>query len=183
MQIKKFRGSILLVVVSLLLILSFGSYLMAYRSILASKILANKLDNQEAFSIAEEALLTIEHKVIPYLSVDVFNSSCSNGYCFSGVDKELPQTCIINNKNYWQQAEYWQTEGYHQTLSLNYKNQQVTAKYIIDFLCYIPKNTDGPLADYNKITDMSMVFRITVLGINNNGTESMLQSIYKRDIL
>ena len=183
MQSKKFRGSILLVVVSVLLILSFGSYLMAYRSILGSKILANQLDSKEAFSIAEEALLTIEHKVIPYLSVDVFNSSCINGYCFPGVGKDIPQTCIINNKNYWLQAEYWQTEGYHQTLNLDYKNQQVTAKYMIDFLCYMPKNIEGPLADYSQITDMAMIFRITVLGINKNGMESMLQSIYKRDIL
>jgi type IV pilus assembly protein PilX len=182
-HIKNISGSILLLVVSILSILSFGSYLMMHRGILGSKILANQLANEEAFNIAEEALLIIEDNIISHLSIENFNSTCKNGYCFSGTNKELPQACIITNNTPWKNTRYWQEEESHQLLHITYKDNQVTAKYLIEFMCYMPKNIDDPLTNYSTLADMAMIFRITVLGINNNGSESMVQSIYKRNIL
>ena len=184
-SLKKFRGTILILAASVLLILTLGAVLLTYRSMLGSKILANRLDSEEAFSIAEEAFLIIERDIIPHISIDYFNSDCNNGYCFSGENKELTQECITTKRipSAWEDIKHWQKAEYHQELNFSYKNNQVTAKYIIEFLCYIPKDTDILLVDYNNLTDMAMLFRITVLGINNNGAESMQQSIYKRNIL
>ena len=82
---KKAQGSILLVSLVLLSIMTTAGLTAIRLTSLEEKMSGNYLDQQMAFNAAEVALVEVED-LIASSSFDLsdFTADCSQGYCFSG---------------------------------------------------------------------------------------------------
>ncbi|WP_428036006.1 pilus assembly PilX family protein [Amphritea sp.] len=78
----------------------------------------------------------------------------------------------------------WTTNGKHRTASKGLSGVTTKAKYIVEFICFTPKDPDAPAPDPypNDSAEWSEMYRITALGTGGQDTNRvMLQSIFKKD--
>ena len=180
---KKAQGSVLLVTLILLLIMTAAGLTAVRMSTLEHKVSGNYLDQQMAFHAAELALLEAEsHIATTQIDLTDFDSGCSGGQCFSGSEADDISSCTPGSTTSWLNEVIWETSNFHRTATIVIDGIATRAKYIIEFRCYVARETEGPLPDITNPVDWALYFRITALA--TGGTDSarvMLQTTYKKN--
>ena len=161
---QKSQGSVLLVTLVLLLIMTVAGVTAIRMTSLEEKMSGNYLNQQMAFRAAESALIEAENHIAnTAFTLNEFVNDCDDGYCFGGSDAVDTSSCIAGNINYWRQELVWSNADSHRTTNIVIDGISARAKYIIEFRCYVAKVIDGPLPDPANPGDWALYFR-------NNGT-------------
>ena len=179
----KSQGSVLLVSLVLMLIMTVAGLTTIRMTSLEEKMSGNYLNQQMAFRAAEVALLDAEnHIASTSFNLSQFTGNCDNGYCFSGSGISETSSCITGDINHWREDTTWSDSGLHRTTTIVIDGISARAKYIIEFRCYVAKIVEGPLPDPTNPNDWSLFFRVTALA--TGGSEDarvMLQSTFKKN--
>ena len=148
---------------------------------LEQKMAASFRTNQQAFIAAEAALLEAERCVKGQPScneITNFAGDCSNGLCFTGTDRSSIISCRAGNVQPWNDASLWTDNS--RTIAATTLSTGTSARYIIEFLCYVPKVLFGVTANPSNPGDWSRLYRITVLSsVGDRNSQVMLQTTYK----
>ncbi|KEQ15016.1 pilus assembly PilX family protein [Endozoicomonas numazuensis] len=176
-------GSVLLVSLVLLLILTVAGITSIRMTSLEEKMTGNFRNEQLAFHSAEVGVLEAESYVEnTVFSLSNFDSGCSNGLCFSGSNSIDVGTCENGTAKPWEDESVWTTSTKHRTTVINLAGISAQAKYIVEFRCYLPKESDGPIPDPASFTDWAQFYRITVLATGGStDARVMLQTTYKKN--
>ncbi|WP_252176433.1 PilX N-terminal domain-containing pilus assembly protein [Endozoicomonas sp. 4G] len=151
-------------------------------SSLEQRMSASYRTHQTAFIAAETALLEAERCIKNQSScnnINTFASDCSNGLCFSGSDRNSIISCRAGNASPWENAALWADAS--KTIVATSVPSGTSARYIVEFLCYIPRVLFGVTPNPANPSDWSKLYRVTVLSaVDNPNSQVMLQSTYKR---
>ncbi|WP_062268571.1 pilus assembly PilX family protein [Endozoicomonas arenosclerae] len=182
-RIKNQQGSVLLVSLVLLLILTVAGVTSIRLTSLEEKMTGNFRNEQLAFHSAEVGVLEAENYVAnTSFSMSSFTSGCSNGLCFSGSNSSDVGTCENGTARPWEDESVWTTSSKHRTTTINLAGISALAKYIVEFRCYLPKESDGPIPDPASFTDWAQFYRITILATGGStDARVMLQTTYKKN--
>lgn len=180
---QKSQGSVLLVSLVLMLIMTVAGLTAIRLTSLEEKMSGNYLNQQMAFRAAEVALLEAENHIAnTSLTLLDFTENCEDGYCFSGSGISETSSCVAGNINHWREDTTWSDAGLHRTTTIVIDGISARAKYIIEFRCYVAKIVEGPLPDRTNPDDWALFFRVTALA--SGGSEDarvMLQTTYKKN--
>jgi type IV pilus assembly protein PilX len=158
------------------------------------RMTANYRDRQVTFQIAEAALVEAEAWVesTDFDITDLydncngatcFNTSCTNGLCDTKSYRNN-QDCELEADTPWNSnLNVWETSGRHRTVTITFGSESVTAKYIVEFRCYIPYDLENNPTPANPPpnAEWSEYYRITTLAEGDtDGSKVMLQSTYKK---
>ena len=180
---QKSQGSVLLVSLVLMLIMTVAGLTAIRLTSLEEKMSGNYLNQQMAFRAAEVALLEAErHIANTSLDLSEFTGNCDDGYCFNGTGISDTNSCVTGDSKRWGEDSTWSDAGLHRTTAIVIGGISAQAKYIIEFRCYVAKIVDGPLPDPANPDDWAQFFRITALA--SGGSEDarvMLQTTYKKN--
>lgn len=195
-SLQKQQGAALVVSLIILAIVTILGITNMQSSNTELKLTASMRDRGVAFEAAEAALAIVEENLAtnpPSLmqlasncsDAICFNPTCQDGLCFDG-DYEFNTdevTCqVVDPADTSQRVEFWSdptldvwnTQSRHKTLKVN--NLKTDVKYIIEFLCYVPRDESAPFVDNNG----APLFRITALAEGNGNRAAVaLQSTYK----
>ena len=176
------QGSVLLISLIMLLVITVAGLTAVKMATLEEKMSGNYQDHQMAFYAAEAALNEAEQFIADsVIALADFNEECRNGLCFSGAGIDDVGSCAPSVSQPWQGNLVWNDDGYHRTTVVSVSGISASAKYIIEFRCYIAKELEGPLPDPANLGDWSMYYRITALASGgSNSSRVMLQSSYKK---
>jgi len=164
------------------------------------KLAASQRDRGVAFEAAEAALVIVEsnlansppsrEKLFSTCSGSgCYNETCNDGLCFAGnylaTDTEIDCQVADSSErrvDFWSDAtlKVWETEGRYKTVKID--NLKTDVKYIVEFLCFVPRDADTPFDEADSLTwnNGAPLFRITALAQGNGGRASVaLQSTYK----
>lgn len=147
------------------------------------KMATNFHNNQSAFIAAEASLREAEKCVKGQSScsdLTNFTASCANGLCFTGSDKTSIPSCRAGNNPAWEDASLWRDTS--KTIAAStLTGTGTSARYIIEFICYVPRTLFGVTPNPTNPADWSRLYRITTLAsVDNVNSQVMLQSTYKR---
>lgn len=164
------------------------------------KMAASLRDRGIAFEAAEAALVIVEKSLADNpperadllsscITGNCYNSSCNGGRCFDGMypitsefDCEVANGANVSERiDFWSDKtlDVWNSPARHQTLLVD--NVTSPVKYIVEFLCYVPRDKDTRFsADPNEHNNGAPLFRITAMSRGNGNRSSVaLQSTYK----
>ncbi|OED40595.1 hypothetical protein ACH42_16015 [Endozoicomonas sp. (ex Bugula neritina AB1)] len=180
---NKSQGSVLLVSLVMLLIMTVAGLTAIKMSSLEEKVSGNYLNQQIAFQAAEIALLEAENQISnTLLNLNDFDANCSAGFCFHGNDVTDIGSCSPGSFTPWSEGAVWTTSSRHNTTTLVVDGVSAKARYIIEFRCYIAREADGPLPDLKNPEDWAQYFRITALATGGTSdARVMLQTTYKKN--
>ncbi|OED40591.1 hypothetical protein ACH42_15990 [Endozoicomonas sp. (ex Bugula neritina AB1)] len=151
-------------------------------SSLQQKMASSYRTSQNAFISAEVALKEAEQCVkdeAACSSLSNFVSNCSFGLCFTGSDKNSIPSCRTGSTQSWDNAALWE-DSTRTIEATTLAGTGTSAKYIIEFICYVPKTLHGVTPSPSNPGDWSRLYRITVLAsVDNQSNRVMLQSTYK----
>lgn len=180
---NKQRGVVLIVALVLLLVVTLLGVAVMSGASLDMKMTNNSQERQQAFNAAEAALSQAEAFLMnTEPAVTAYDSSCTNGLCFFGVSPDVPTSCrVIPTSNVipndpWSDTtlDVWNGTSKNRTATTISADVTVTAKYIIEFRCYVPDAESGT-SNGNKF------FRITARGYSAAGNaQVMLQSTFRK---
>lgn len=181
--IESQQGSVLLVSLVLLLIITVAGITSIRVASLEEKMTGNFRNEQLAFHSAEVGVLEAENYVAnTVLSLSSFNADCINGLCFNGTQSTEAGTCENSTDRPWEDESVWSTSSKHRTTAINLEGVSAQAKYIVEFRCYLPKESDGPIPDPASFSDWARFYRITVLATGGStDARVMLQTTYKKN--
>nr|MDT0252444.1 PilX N-terminal domain-containing pilus assembly protein [Endozoicomonas sp.] len=161
---NKVTGSILLVSLVMLLVITVAGLTGVKMATLEVKMSGNYQDQQMAFYAAEAALKEAENFIAGNsLPLSGFNGNCDGGYCFSGSDIDDVGSCEPGVSEPWQIGTTWSNSGQHRVTTVLISGISAQAKYIIEFRCYLAKESEGPLPDQANRGDWAEYYRITAL--------------------
>lgn len=173
----------------------------------ALKMASSARDHAVAFQSAEAALAEAEQLVLSanYNDSDLicsdstsnrcFNTTCKNGLCFSG-DAELityRDECkigkLLSASEAWSKKSHWENNGAdlpkvqiaktHLTDPDQLASETLTVPYMVEFLCYVPRDTPSATDENNRNGGVPL-YRVTVKAAGSAGRSSvMLQSVFK----
>lgn len=177
------QGSVLMVSLVLLLILTVAGLTSIRLTSLEEKMTGNFRNEQLAFHSAEVGVLEAENYVAnTSFALSSFSSNCSNGLCFDGANSSDVGTCSANPVSPWEDESIWTDSSKHRTTTIALAGISASAKYIVEFRCYIPKESEGPDPDPASATDWAQFYRITVLATGGStDARVMLQTTYKKN--
>ncbi len=176
----KEQGSILLVSLVLLTILTIAGVSSIRLSGLQEKMIASYHNEQLNFRVAEVGVLEAENYVTDtFISSNAFSAACTNGLCFSGSGAGDPGACVPGTDKPWEDEAVWNKA---RTANIELEDHPSVAKFIVELRCYLPREIDGPDPDPLNLTDWATYYRITVLaaGIGSR-SRVMLQTTYKKN--
>lgn len=188
------RGSVLLVSLVLLLIVTLLGTAAMQGATLESKMTSNSQARQQAFNSAEAALRQAE-RFIDEGHIDdadlrdgcsgsyCFNATCNGGFCFEGEFAAATPDNLCSTVDttsgvappavgVWARSglDVWNNAGRHRVVSLP---AGLSGKYIVEFRCFT--DSLSPPTPYGDI-----VYRITARGTSKSGqVEAMVQSTYR----
>lgn len=190
------RGSVLIVSLVFLLILTLVGISAMNMSSLEERMAGNFKDHQMAFQIAEAALVEAEGQVenegykmtdffddCSVTSDTCFDSTCAKGLCSSGKfpsSADAVSSCELGDAKPWQNWANWNDTNKFKEQAALVPGAAAKAKYMVEFRCFIVKDPASESPDPKNFVEWSPHFRITVLA--KGGTEDsqvMLQSTYK----
>ncbi|UYM15316.1 pilus assembly PilX family protein [Endozoicomonas euniceicola] len=176
------NGAALLYTVVFMGLMAFAGLITMQSSMLAQKMSASYRNSQIAEVAAEAALLEAERCILNQtLCSDIarFNNSCTNGLCFTGTSANNIITCRAGNDQPWQDSTLWGDTT--RTIASASASAGTSARYIIEFICYMPRVLTGTEPNPANPVDWSRVYRITALStLDDANTHVMLQSTFKR---
>ncbi|MRI33716.1 hypothetical protein EOPP23_12035 [Endozoicomonas sp. OPT23] len=177
----KEQGSVLLVSLVLLMVLTIAGVSSIRLSGLQEKMTASYHHEQLDFRVAEVGILEAENFVTDtFISAGSFSSDCTNGLCFSGSGAADPGVCIPGSSKPWESEAVWNNA---RSASITLTGHPSVAKYIVELRCYLPREIDGPDPDPLNLADWATYYRITVLAAGvGNRSRVMLQTTYKKNL-
>ncbi len=177
------KGSVLLVSLMILLILTIAGLTVINSSSIEGKVTGQFMDHQVAFNVGEAALLAVENWVeATALDVTAFTSACTKGLCFNGSDPAVISTCDANPSFPWKDSVLWNDDARAGVLPVTLDGVVFNTRYLVEFRCYLPRESPGPDSDPANSNDWAQLFRISVLANGNvDTTQVMLQSTYKKN--
>ncbi|MGI9277493.1 MAG: pilus assembly PilX family protein [Endozoicomonas sp.] len=177
------QGSVLVVSLVFLLILTVAGLASIQMTSLEEKMTGNFRDEQLAFHAAEVAVLEAENYVAQTaLPPENFSSDCTGGLCFNGSNSSDAGTCQANSVSPWEESEVWSDSGRTRTTAIDLDGISAQARYLVEFRCFVPKETAGPAPDPSRRSDWAQFFRITVLATGGStNARVMLQTTYKKN--
>ena len=141
---------------------------------------ANFRSKQTAFMAAESILLEAERCISlggACTDIAVFDSNCTNGLCFNGIDRTSTVSCQAGSQAPWEQAAVWADSSRHAVATS--LSAGLTGRYIIEFLCYVPKDP-STTPSKSIASDWSQFYRVTALAaVDIDDARVMLQSTFK----
>ena len=204
---QKNTGSILIVSLILLLVVTVIGVSAISTTGVNEKMAANYSDHNLAFQAAEAALLAGEQRAndvsgvldavglsgVPAFfscsTTNCFTSDCLNGLCFTGTYPSVgggasAGICDAPNQanTLWENAATWTTVGRATEHPASIPGLAAKPKYIIEFMCYVPAdpNTAPSTVAPNYGNDWSYMYRITAFGVGKTTTsKAMVQSTFK----
>ena len=195
---KMQKGSVLLVSLVFLLLLTIVGVTAMNISTLEEHMAGNYRDHDLAFQAAEAALLEGEQWVQSHSfelsqvytkpqasGSDAFTASCANGLCFDGTfpSSSTPvSSCVPGTTTPWTSATLWKKgSGDYQLASNQLKGTMENARYIIEFRCFTPRDSSNASPDPSNFAQWSPLFRITALASGSSAnSQVMVQSTYKK---
>jgi type IV pilus assembly protein PilX len=184
-------GAVLIAALIILVVLTLLGIASIDTTGIEMKMANNAGDQQQAFESAEYILNAVENDFIQKNTLDAqiatscsgnkcFNSTCSNGYCFFGInptawDNCRPYSTTSTAANPWEAKAAWSDA--RSIPLVPSPNAETTVRYMVEFRCYVPTNPMVALSAANA----TKLFRITayVIGPGNKG-RVMLQSTVKQ---
>lgn len=190
---KRQSGSVLLISLIMLLVLTVVGIASISGVSMTEKMAISQKDYDVAFEMAEAALIEGERWIDLYdpgfkkehlqsscSGTSCFKPDCTNGLCFNGAfplgsntfcDLTPPSTDI------WEFKTYWTTKA--KTYSMSVPGVD-PPRYLIEFLCYTPKNPAAVATQPPNYGDWVRIYRVTAMGYGANpDTRVMLQSTYR----
>ncbi|MGI9281402.1 MAG: pilus assembly PilX family protein [Endozoicomonas sp.] len=184
-RIRKHRdeqGTALLYTMIFLTLMVMAALTAVQFSSLEQRMSASYRTHQAAFIAAETALLEAERCVKGQNScndITTFANDCGNGLCFNGTDSTSIISCRAGNARPWENTSLWTDTN--KTIAATTLPSGTSARYIVEFLCYIPRALFGVTPNPANPSDWSRLYRVTVLAsVDNLNSQVMLQSTYKR---
>lgn len=178
------QGSVLLISLVLLLILTVAGMASIRITSLEEKMTGNYRNEQVAFHSAEVGVLEAESFVAnTAFQLSGFSVNCGNGLCFDGANASDPGTCSANPVSPWEEQALWSDAGRYRTTTIALDGVPMQARYIVEFRCYLPRETTGPAPDPKVHNDWAEFYRITVLATGGSSdARVMLQTTYKKNL-
>ena len=192
---KRESGSVLMISLVLLLILTIVGVASISGVSMTGKMTNSQRDYDVAFEMAEAALIQGERWLDDYdgdweqAHVDenctgdsCWTINCNAGKCFRGSYPAGSNTlCEVDNSY---DDPVWQTESIWNSNAFTY-SQTIPAveppKYIVEFMCYTPRDPESYTVPPNY-DSWVRIYRITALGYGTHPeTRVMLQSTYRID--
>lgn len=193
------RGALLLATLLILMVISILAMSSVDTTGLEMQMSSNSRLQQQTFEAAEYTLSWAENSIKAggyftdaSLTNDVsnaagngacgttcFSSACTNGYCFNGnyapgddwdeCELTIPATEPYADPDIWEDDS-----DKHQTLTI--PNSTMTAKYIVEFMCYTARDTTMPMDDDNH----TPMYRVTAFVVSEGSrARVMLRSTVK----
>ncbi len=182
METKKEKGSSLIYTMVFMGIMITAGLTAVQFSSLEQRTSSNFRTKQTTFFGAETILLEAEQCIredAACSNIALFDTNCTNGLCFNGSDRTSTVSCRSGNQRPWEQAAIWTDTARH-IAATNLTAPTVTGSFIIEFLCYVPRNPFGVTPNPANPADWSSLYRITALAsMDIDGARVMLQSTYK----
>ncbi len=189
------RGSVLIVSLIFLLLLTIVGVSSMNMTNLEERMASNFRDHDMAFQAAEAALLEAEDFVEntfdttqaytnPACSGSMcYSAACTNGLCFQGSFDGSSTTvanCTPGTVNEWENSAVWTTASKTKLATEQVAGTVQNARYIVEFRCFMPRDPNNYEPDLNVFSEWSPAFRITAVasGASTDSTV-MLQSTYK----
>ncbi len=185
------RGSVLIVSLVFLLLLTIVGVSAMNMSSLEEKMSGNFRDHDLAFQASESALVEAEDFVEANFvlsqalqnGAEIYKSPCNNGLCFHGtfVNSSSPVTnCVAGDQKEWETASLWSTASETRLAATQLDGTAKNARYIIEFRCFMPKDPANPDPDPTVFAQWAPAFRITALASGaSTDSQVMLQSTYR----
>ena len=199
---RRERGTALIVSLIILAVVTLLGVTGMQSSNTELKLAASQRDRGVAFEAAEAALAMVEKNLAdnpPALEKlfstcsggGCYNATCQGGLCFDGDYRSSYSEFECQVADYAESSRrvefwsnktlnVWETNNRHQTMKID--NLKTDVKYIVEFLCYVPRDDMTPFEPTDKDTwnNGAPLFRITALAKGNGGRASVaLQSTYK----
>ena len=144
---------------------------------LEMRMASNTRDQQQAFEAAEYTLSWVQNEIgiTGFSNASLSNSNCgaicfdttcSNGYCFEGVNPEIEGSCRLGAPadELYTDEDIWTDPDRHRTLLV--PNIGITTRYIIEFRCYTALDPTQP---FEAGTNSTRAYRITALAVGPAG--------------
>ena len=181
--IKKQKGIALLFTMIFLGLMIAAGLLTVQFAGFQQKMATNFRNSQDVFIAAEGALNEAEQCVRTQTAcsdIASFSASCTRGLCFTGSDKASIPSCRTGTVESWQDGALWR-DTTRTIAATSLANSDTSARYIIEFLCYVPRTLFGVTPNPTNPADWARLYRVTVLAsATNQNSQVMLQSTYKR---
>jgi type IV pilus assembly protein PilX len=194
-NIKNSQGSVLIVSLVFLLLLTIVGVSAMNMTNLEEKMTGNFRDHDMAFQTAEAALLDAESYVEDTFDIDraltspacsgssCYTDECDDGLCFHGefTSSSAPvNNCSNGTTKEWEDNAIWSDTAKTRAIETEITGTVGNARYIIEFRCFVPKDPTNADPDPAIFAQWSPAFRITALaGGASTDAQVMLQSIYK----
>jgi len=194
-MLTKQQGSTLIISLIMLLLLTIVGMAGMRMTGLEERMAGNFRNHALAFQAAEAALAEAEAYVenTAFKLTDFqtgcsgsqcFTSSCANGLCFNGTFPSGTTTpvkdCLVGTTKPWESWALW-ADSSKTRAATGLTGTSATAKYIVEFRCYVLKDPSFNSPDKTVDAQWSLAFRITALGKGGtDDAQSMLQTTYKK---
>lgn len=200
-KLKSQQGAVLVVCLVILLVMTLLGVSNMQSTAVQYKMAKNNQDRQVAFQVAETALTKVERllqenghdtdelQACSAGDASCYDSQCGGGKCFigsypsGGAISDCSLTPVISVDNYWSRSDLdvWNDAAKHATVSIDSSTKFPDPKYIVEFLCYIDKDSDVATdCSTNPATDCAALYRITTLATSEDAKgRVMLQSTFK----
>ena len=192
---KQQSGSVLLISLIMLLVLTIIGIASIRGVSMTQKMANSQKDYDLAFEMAEAALVEGEAWVDTYdpgfkrahlqascSGTSCWKADCTNGQCFNGTFPNASLTlCELDPPatDVWQVESYWASKAKTYSVSLPAVSKP---KYLIEFMCYTPKNPAAVATTPPDYGDWVRIYRVTAMGYGTNpDTRVMLQSTYRAE--
>lgn len=195
MHAGKQRGSVLIVSLVFLLLLTIVGVSAMNMTNLEEKMTGNFRDHDLAFQTAEAALLDGEAFVENTFDInsaltdpactgsDCYSADCDDGLCFHGEFKNSsnPVTACTNGTDKeWEDSSIWSDDSKTRDMNTQIEGTVRNARYIVEFRCFVPRDPTNANPDENIYAQWTPAFRITALASGaSTDAQVMLQSVYK----
>ncbi len=209
-SVRSQQGATLIVALVILLVMTLiGVSNMRSSSFQVSMATYNQ-NRQQAFKLAESALITAEGEFNAkgHIKSDVqdctsgsatcFDDGCAGGFCFDGQYSssdslyDEPVECALNTSNpqpqpFWvrDDLDVFNTASKHQTADIGGYPGFEEPKYIVEFMCYTHRDaSEGAECAPNQEEDCVALYRFTALATSKDGkSRVMLQSVNRVESL
>lgn len=194
-QTRSNRGSVLIVSLVFLLLLTIVGVSAMNMTNLEEKMTGNFRDQDLAFQTAESALLDAEEFVENTFDIDqaltdpacsganCYSSNCNGGLCFHGEFKNSStpvSSCDAGSTKEWESNAIWTDASKTRSVETQVAGTVENARYIIEFRCFVPRDPTNSDPDPAIFAQWTPSFRITAVASGSStDAQVMLQSIYK----
>ena len=189
------KGSVLIVSLVFLLLLTIVGVSAMNMTNLEEKMTGNFRDHDLAFQTAEAALLDGEAFVEATFDINqaltnpactganCYTDACDEGLCFHGTfnNSSTPVSdCTSGTEQEWEDSSIWSDTSNTREMDTQIEGTVRNARYIVEFRCFVPRDPTNANPDPDVFAQWVPAFRITALASGaSTDAQVMLQSVYR----